>query len=227
VKTTKPIIGFLLVVLAGLSAHAEGTLQDLNFEEANPMPVPGTPYVTEVSALPSWTVTIGGVQQTEISENDPSTGAPWVMLVGPGDSSGFAPIDGNYSVLLQGSFFSSVPAISQTALIPADTESLLFEAQAGSGNLAVMVGTQTIPFIQMGTGPNYTLYGADVSAWAGDTEQITFSALEAVSSQNNWELDDISFSAVPEPSMVALSAMGGLFFGARKWLARRHCPVRD
>jgi hypothetical protein len=37
-------------------------------------------------------------------------------------------------------------------------------------------------------------------------------------------LDDISFSTTavaPEPNVVALSAIGGLVFGARKWLARR------
>jgi hypothetical protein len=38
------------------------------------------------------------------------------------------------------------------------------------------------------------------------------------------ELDDITFSTTavaPEPNIVALTAIGGLLFGARKWFARR------
>src|SRR5580692_2618024 len=103
-KTTILISGFATVFLAAVSALAQGTFQNLNFEQADPVSVVGSPYypyeVTTVSALPFWTVTVGGVQQTQIMENDPSTGSPAVMLAGPGDSFGFAPLDGNYSVLL-------------------------------------------------------------------------------------------------------------------------------
>ena len=84
------------------------------------------------------------------------------------------------------------------------------------------MGTQIVPFAAIGSEPNYTLYGANISAWADDTEQITFSAQAVVLGLNNWTIDEISFSptALPEPSIVALTAMGGLLFGARKWLAR-------
>jgi hypothetical protein len=211
-----------------LSAQAQGTFQNLDFEQADPMSS-GDPLnpdaVTAGSALPDWTVTIGAVQQTQVLYNDPSLGAPAVMLVGLGGSLyGFAPIDGNYSVLLQGSFDSSVPAISQTGLIPAGTQSLLFEAQPGVGALHVLVGTQLVPFAAVGSGPNYTLYGANISAWAGDTEQLTFSAQEFTSQLNNWELDDISFSpqSVPEPSPLALAGVGALLFA----LCRRFGPKR-
>jgi hypothetical protein len=47
----------------------------------------------------------------------------------------------------------------------------------------------------------------------------------AIGVPSELELDDISFStnvvASPEPNLVALSAIGGLLFGARKWFPRR------
>jgi len=216
-------------MLAAVSVQAQGTFQNLNFEEANPVIVAGSPYypygVTAASALPDWTATEGGVQQTQITENAPSLGAPWVVLISSADTTGFLPIDGNYSVLLQGSGVSSLPAISQTGLIPAGTQSLYFEAQAGVGALDVLVGTHVIPFAAVGSGANYTLYGANISAWGGDTEQLTFAAQESTSGLNNWELDDISFStqAVPEPSSLALTGVGALLFA----LYRRLAPKRQ
>jgi hypothetical protein len=224
----KPSLVILIAFLSS-SASAQGTFQNLNFEQANPMPISGTQFITTASAFPSWIVTVGGVPQTETTENDPSGGAPFVMLVGPGGAFGYAPIDGNYSVLLQGSFSSSLPSISQTGTIPAGTQSLLFEADAlptgFPGALELQIGTQTVPFAAVGTGPNYTLYGANISEWSGETEQLTFTALESpAAGLNNWEIDDISFSTttVPEPSPLALTGVGGLLFA----LYRRFAPKR-
>jgi hypothetical protein len=74
------------------------------------------------------------------------------------------------------------------------------------------------------TEPTYTLYGANISAWANDTEPLTFTAMQDNTALNNWEIDDISFSTnavSPEPNILALTAIGGLLFGARKRFARR------
>jgi hypothetical protein len=207
----------LATLLASLSAQAQGTFQNLNFELANPGQYSSI-SVPVLEALPDWTATIGGVQQVDVGYNAFSTGAPVVSLIGPG----FGPIDGSYSVLLTASF--ATVAISQTSLIPTGTQSLYFEAQPGLGALNVLVGNQNIPFAAVGTGPNYTLYGANMSAWAGDIEQLTFAAQEFTSQLNDWELDDISFSsqAVPEPSPLALTGVGTLVFA----LYRRYAPKR-
>jgi hypothetical protein len=206
--------------ITGASIHAQQAFQNLNFESANPVIVQYSPYypnvVTAASALPDWTVTIGGVAQSQVFYNDPSTGTTWVSLVGPHDPYGNA-IDGNYSVLLQG--FATASAISQTGLIPVGTQSLLFEGQPGYGSptLNVLVGTQSVPFVAVG----YGLYAADISAWAGQTEQLTFSVpMNSLS----WEIDDISFSAtsvVPEPKIVALSALGGLMLALQQPFRKR------
>lgn len=223
------IVGVIVVLLgtAAFRATAQGTFQNLNFELANPgtlttSPGDPIPYANNVpisDALPYWSVYYGNEQQMGINVNDPSLRAVAVTLIAPGDN----PIDGNYSVLLQGGAGnggSAAASISQTELIPAGMESLLFEAQPGDATLEVLIGTQDVPITAIGNGPNYTLYGANISEWAGDTEELTFSAVGEDSSPNNWEIDDISFSttAVPEPNAVFLLGIGGLMFTFyRKW----------
>ena len=60
-------------------------------------------------------------------------------------------------------------------------ESILFNAQNLGGSLGgvflVSLGGQSIPFFALSTGSNYTLYGGNIPAFGGETEQLTFSAL--------------------------------------------------
>jgi hypothetical protein len=142
------------------------------------------------------------------------------MLAGPG----WPPLDGNYSVLIQG--YTSGAAISQTALIPNLSQSLIFDAQptfAGQP-LQVLIGSQSISFSAVGSGPDYTVYGANISEWAGQTEQLTFSALPDFSEPNNWLIDDISFSpeSVPDPNTMELVITAGMMFGLRIWRKREN-----
>jgi hypothetical protein len=67
------------------------------------------------------------------------------------------------------------------------------------------------------------VYGANIAAWENVVGELEFTA-DFNGSYNCVLLDDISFSTTavsPEPSIVALTAIGGLLFGARKWFARR------
>ena len=73
------------------------------------------------------------------------------------------------------------------------------------------------------SGQPYTVYGANIAPYEGQTGQLEFTSLYNVHDPALL-LDDIQFSTnalTPEPSPVALTALGGLLFGARKWLARR------
>jgi hypothetical protein len=222
-KINSLIVVQMACLSLAFSANAQGTFQNLNFEQANPVSA-GNPYppeyVTVASALPDWSVYYGNAQQTVMTYNSPGLGSTLATLLGP--SSPVPVIDGNYSVLLQGGETASAASITQTATIPSGMQSLFFEAQPGGGSLDVVIGTQTVPFTAVGSGPNYTLYGANISAWAGNTEQLTFSALEDNSGPNNWELDDISFSptATPEPNTLVLIVMGGAAFAVRQWRKR-------
>ncbi len=78
-----------------------------------------------------------------------------------------------------------------------------------------------MPFFAVSTGANYTLYGGDVSAFAGHTEQLVFTAPPGMN--NYWELDDIQFPAqpIPEPGVLAVLALGGWLFG---WRVLRRRP---
>jgi hypothetical protein len=223
VETTKLITRLSAALLTVLSAQAQGTFQNLNFEEANPVLVVTSPYypydATAASAFPDWIVSYDGSQQSQVFYNTESLGAAMVCLEGTAEGA----IDGNYSAFLQAYFGGA--SISQTGLIPALTQSLFFKAWTSFPGqpLEVLIGSVSVPFTALSTGANYTLYGADVSEWAGQTEQMTFSALPDYSYPNNWMIDDISFSTnaiTPEPSIVGLTAIGGLLFGARKWFAR-------
>jgi hypothetical protein len=166
--------------------------------------------------MPGWAVYFGGSQQTLITYNAPALGSTWVVLWATNGQN----ISGNFSVLLQGGLTASAASISQTGLVPAGSKSLSFEAQpieAQPGPFLVSLAGQSIPYFPLSTGPNYTLYGADVSAFSGQTVELRFGAVGGVVGGNNWNLDNISFSnlPVPEPGVFGLCALGALLLGWR------------
>jgi hypothetical protein len=165
------------------------------------------PYdIATTNALPGWTVFIGSNQASQITYDDPALGSTFVTL----NATNGENISGNFSVLLQGGLTASAASIIQTGSVPVSAESLLFEAQPGAGTLQVSLGGQNLPFFALSSGANYTLYGTDVSAFAGQAEQLMFSALRAPGGFNNWNIDNIQFSnqQVPEPSVAAFLALG-------------------
>jgi hypothetical protein len=216
------VIKVATVLLSLLAIEQAGFCQaflNLNFESAQIIPLTGGTYINSIAttnALPGWNVYYGSSQQSEITYNAPALGSTFVTLWATNGSQ----ISGNYSVLLQGGLTASAASIRQTGLVPISAESLLFEAQqTGAGTLQVSLGGQNLSFFALSSGANYTLYGANISAFAGQTEQLTFSALEVSTYANNWNIDNIQFSSssVPEPSEFALGALGALLLGFRLW----------
>jgi hypothetical protein len=128
VRTTKQIIAFSLILLVALSTQAQGTFQNLNFEQANPVIDTGNPYypfVTAASALPGWTVYLGDVQQTDVLQNVSTTGAAAVEIFGPTNrATATQPgsLDGQYSAFLEAGF--GLPtvllsaSIAQSGMVP-------------------------------------------------------------------------------------------------------------
>ena len=194
---------------------------NLDFESAQIIPITGGPYINSIAttnALPGWTVLYGSSQQSVISYNDPALGSTFVTLIATNGSQ----LAGNYSVLLQGGETASAATISQTGLVPASAESLTFLAVGDAPypyepDLQVLLGGQDLTFSAISNELNYTLYGANISTFADQMETLSFSAPEATSGYNNWEIDNIQFSSspVPEPGTLALAILGGLFIVRR------------
>ena len=184
----KPETQFLAVALsvAALStASGQGTFQNLNFESASFVPIPGDPYgrVQFAPAFPGWIASVGTSQQTAALSNNfflDSSGMSiidndWPFLFG-------GVIEGNFTAIVQagfalGTFTLADTSLSQTGTIPAGTESLRFKAFADFGfssSFAVSLGGQTLSLTPLENGPNYREYGADIPGWAGQTTELRF-----------------------------------------------------
>jgi hypothetical protein len=233
VEEREPILSatWVIVVFAvtgACGAGAQGTFQNLDFENANPVPnytkFPFYIGYTAASCFPNWTPEVGGVVQMTILEEGFSTGAAEVTLLAPYPQQ--PPLDGNYSVLLEGNPIDSA-SISQTGWIPSGAQSLLFDAEPGLGPLSITVGNDSLTLFPVRAETGFEIYGANISAWAGQKEQLTFTASAYSISLNDWEIDDISFSpypitVTPEPDTFVLMGIGGaLFAGYRRFVPKR------
>ena len=232
-KSAIPFAAFSGFLLALLSAQAQGTFQDLNFEAATLAPTIGL-YGGEVpisSALPGWKASIGGVAVTQVLQNNYTLGAASIDIFGPNwNLTEPGIIDGNYTVYLQ-AFNTGQGNVSlwQNGTIPANAESLQFSAwQHLSVNEAFSVSFagNSLALVALGSGQSpsgqaYTVYGANIAPYAGETGQLDFTAYGG--NGPDWlELDDITFSpnAVPEPNTLALILTGGLALAARRRRAK-------
>src|ERR1035438_4571999 len=195
------IVTLSVVALAFVSpeqSQSQGTFQNLNFESARIILDPSSPYypyaVNATNALPGWTVS-GSVTGPDVFYDDVSLGAPAISIHDANDPFGLTPIQGRYSVYIQGS--GSDTGIAQTGQIPFGIQSLTFWSQFT--RVDVTFNGQTIPYVSIGSGSNYTIYGGDISAFAGQTGQLSFSG-------NGGYLDNIQFSdqRIPEPGIFGL-----------------------
>ena len=111
-------------------------------------------------------------------------------------------IQGNYSILLQGGSqyitYTNGVSMGQTGQIPVTAQSLTY----WGGPLTVTFNGNLIALAAVSSTADYTVWGADISAYAGQTGQLLFTAPW----QRGGFLDNIQFSstAVPEPGTLAL-----------------------
>jgi hypothetical protein len=185
-----------------LSAPAQGTFQNLDFEAArvvvvltNP-PYYGNLYIATSNALPGWTAFSGTNQRSLVAFNPEST-----LLAEP-----IALYGSNAPLVIGGSFslgLSGGGSVSQTGLVPGDAQLLLFKLNTfGGSRLVVSLDGRDLAYTALSSGPNYTLYGANIPAFAGQTATLSFGTPNFV------VIDDIEF-AVPEPSTLALLSLAG------------------
>ena len=192
---------------------------NLNFEAANTTGYPTFGSVPAATAIPSWAAytfdQFGTITQSQIVYNAISTGGALVGLVDTNGSLHPTPLQGRYSVLLEASQGGTptTAAIGQTGQVPLSALSLLFYTSLDS-TIQVAFNGQPIALVQTGATANYAIMAGNISAFAGLTGQLLFSASP---NYGYGLIDNIQFSSspVPEPNVLALSALAGLLLRLR------------
>jgi hypothetical protein len=214
---------WVVVVATKVCASAQGTFQNLDFEQAKIIIDNAPALIAASDALPGWAVFADGVPLNEVQRDS-------VLFDGAGiaDTPSALLIDGNFSAILAGPGLSSVPmSIAQSGTVPAGSESLRF--LAGAPFLVSFAG-HSIAIALLGPGnPNGLLYGGDISAYAGEYGQLVFQTY-ALSSGGVNPLDDISFSTqpIPEPGALSILFVGALMLSRRPRRRRtRSAAVRS
>jgi hypothetical protein len=188
--------------------------------------------ISDAFGLPFWTAKEDATVCTALRGGGGALDETSVALFGPTNH----PIDGSYTLEL--SAYANAPSdlyktssISQTGDVPANAKSIQFLLRSPysivqSNPLVTLNGT-TINLVPISTNGNIVTMAGDVSAFAGTTAQLQISAAGTSGNgffytENYFDLDDISFSPnpAPEPSSIALCALGGLIAFAAKRLAR-------
>lgn len=171
----------------------------------------GSGFLTGYANVPGWTAydaweAVNYSGGTRIAYNNETLDAAGASLEGVDY---WRPaIHGNYSVFLQGGTIWSPyiqrtngVSVGQTGQIPSTAQSITY--WGAGGGLRVTFNGQVILFNVISSAPNYVVYGADISAYAGQTGELLFHA--------PWPhygtlLDNIQFSSspIPEPSALSL-----------------------
>jgi hypothetical protein len=217
------VFSLLLCSLAD-KAPGQGTLafRNLDFESAYVLGFGTGDLIPISAALPGWSASQGSFQEKLVVYDTINLSGGGISILDQ-YSQFFAPLQGSYSALLEGSDpnFGFIPAtISQTGLIPNSTMSLLADMNWGGslGDLApvITIDGQPITMVPLQNFPKYTLYAGDISSFAGKSATLSFTA-------HYLELDNISFStaAVPEPGLAVLLVIGASLFGWRFQTKRR------
>ena len=204
-------LGFQSVVLLCLlsTPALAQSFTNLNFESANLTGYsPGS--VPAADAVPGWTVYVGGTAQTTVKYNI-SYGSFGIGLDILDAGSGTTIRQGSYQVFLQGGHGSSLANLGQTGTIPVSAQSLFF--WAGPLTEAPSFDGHTLSLTSLGGG----IYGADISAYAGQTGELLFKS-DFVPGGGGYFLDDIQFSdqPIPEPGTLGLLLVGAALTGARR-----------
>jgi hypothetical protein len=223
-KHTAWLLAGFVVLLGAVSSAGQSTFQNLDFEASQ---IPNGTRPSTMVAIPGWSWYFSdgfaSGPPTFAVYDALSLGGPMIGII---DAVTFyAPyqaLQGNYSVMLfAGADQGGQPttsSITQTGLVPYGAVSVLMDVETGHG-FTVSMGNQAISMEPLQTLPSYTLYSGDISAFAGQTVQLSITAPfwpdPMHGMPNPVLLDDIRFETIPEPSIITLSAIGALLMVRR------------
>ena len=193
----------LLIALSIVQVVSGQGFVNLDFESAAIVPDPNHPfsvYIYASDAFPGWTAYVNAVPQTDVLYNAAPVGFSAVTL--QGTNGVISALAGMYSACLYG----QGTAIGQTGQIPPSAQSLVFWGT--SSTVQVSFNGHTLSYFGTGSTANYTIYAADISAYAGQSGQLLFNEPFVAPGM----IDNIQFSSspIPEPNALGLFGIGTL-----------------
>ena len=212
---------WLVVILANVLQRTLGQgFLNLDFESANLSAygdVPAT--VPTINAIPNWTAYAYGNPLSGVAFNGIAPVGAGVSILNTNNPFGLLQIQGAYFIFVQGSSgakFAGSAALGQNGQIPSWAMSMTLLGALGTATTNVTfngaflpMSANSIVFGSDGTTVAYGIYSADVSAFAGQTGELLFTAYE----NQGLILDNIQFSPspVPEPSFLSLFGICTVF----------------
>jgi hypothetical protein len=221
-KCVSAFLSVAVLLIGRMAVFSQGNFINLGFESTTITPVYFPGGDRYVATIPGWGVntynTVNG-DTNSVDFNDIALAGGPLITLHDRSSRFFQAIQGNYSVLLQaGSIYmphlTNGASISQTGQIPLNSQSITYW---GSG-VEVFFNGQALSSIPIIVTSNYTVWGADISAYAGQSGELRFTAPW----QRSGTLDGIQFSTtpIPEPRIFSMVALGGLLLAWRLVTAR-------
>jgi hypothetical protein len=209
------LVALLLLLMSTRTARPQGFV-NLNFEAANVNGTRPGAMVPIAAGLPGWSGSYSNAtwtsSATQVAYDGISLGGSIISIID--SNSGVNPIQGQYGALLFGglggpSLAPTYSTISQVGLVPIGSRSLLMDVRGG--NFTVTIGGRDVGTVPLQAFPTFTLYGADISAFAGLIAQLSITVLPT-GTLNEVLYDNISFSnqPIPEPNALGLLVLGAL-----------------
>ena len=206
--------GICLVLLSiAFPLFGQGTFVNLDFE-ASALPTNSVGVFPVSAAFPGWTIYRANVPQSSVPVNVLLGAQSQVEL--RANIFTTRPLSGNFNAYLLSDPRDPVEvSLGQTGTIPLGMSTLQFRTgnffPIPAGSLTVSFDSVPLFLQPVSQGGGYTLWSADISALAGLTGDLRFTALP-IGFTWDFHLDDIAFVPVPEPGTWALLALGSALF---------------
>jgi hypothetical protein len=246
VKTLSMTFSVAFALASTAEMRAQGTFLNLDFEMAQI-----SPRWDFTDAFPHWQGFAAGSAVSMVIYNGVLLDSPqigiWDANADPNFGVTCPPLFGAYSAYLMadaGPWPSPDAELAQTGTVPADARSIAFATTSYSllpnpdlrpeyWQLDLLFNGQRLPYVKVMSQLDFTIWGADVSAYAGQTVELRFLLHTAYppNSPPPYDvgvaigLDEILFSPVPipEPGSVGLFVSGLALLGARLLRRGQRC----